>query len=52
VQAKLRRWKEGADLACVRDPDELAKLPEAEQAEWKELWADVAAALGDAEKPD
>jgi serine/threonine-protein kinase len=45
VQGTLRHWHEDADLAGVRDADALAKLPEAEQAEWKKLWADVDALL-------
>jgi serine/threonine-protein kinase len=34
-------WQECADLACVRDADALAKLPEAEMKDWQRLWADV-----------
>jgi hypothetical protein len=41
VAQKLRHWKGDPDLAGVRDPEELAKLPEAERAEWQALWADV-----------
>jgi tetratricopeptide (TPR) repeat protein len=33
------RWKGEPDLAGVRDPEGLAKLPETERAEWKEFWA-------------
>jgi serine/threonine-protein kinase len=51
AQAKLKRWKEDADLAGVRDAAGLAKLPEAEQAEWKKLWADVTASLNDGGGP-
>jgi hypothetical protein len=29
----------------VRDPDALARLPEAERAAWQALWADVEALL-------
>jgi tetratricopeptide (TPR) repeat protein len=42
VQKKLRHWQEDTDLASVRDAAALDKLPEAERAEWKKLWADVA----------
>jgi hypothetical protein len=49
VRGTLSHWQEDADLAGVRDADALAKLPEAEQAEWKKLWADVAAVLKAAE---
>jgi hypothetical protein len=45
AQAKLRFWRSDPDLAGVRDPDALGTLPEAEQAEWKKLWADAADAL-------
>ena len=38
-------WKADADLADVRDPDALAKLPEAERKAWQSLWADVDAFL-------
>jgi tetratricopeptide (TPR) repeat protein len=36
------------DLAGVRDEAELAKLPEAEQAEWRAFWAEVRKALAGA----
>jgi eukaryotic-like serine/threonine-protein kinase len=29
------------DWACIRDPDQLAKLPESEQQAWTAFWADV-----------
>jgi tetratricopeptide (TPR) repeat protein len=41
VEARMRHWQKDADLAGVRDTDALAKLPEAEGAEWRELWQDV-----------
>jgi eukaryotic-like serine/threonine-protein kinase len=41
VVQRLRHWKTDADLAGVRDADELAKLPEAERASWRALWEDV-----------
>jgi hypothetical protein len=41
----LRHWQQDPDLAGVRDAAELEKLPEAERAEWKKLWEDVAALL-------
>ena len=34
-------WKMQPDLAGVRDPDALARLPEAERKDWQALWADV-----------
>jgi eukaryotic-like serine/threonine-protein kinase len=33
------------DLGCVRDKNELAKLPENERKDWQTFWADVAALL-------
>jgi tetratricopeptide (TPR) repeat protein len=33
------------DLACVRDEDELKKLPEDERRSWQAFWAEVAALL-------
>ena len=33
------------ELAAVRDPAKLAKLPAAERAEWQRLWADVSAII-------
>jgi tetratricopeptide (TPR) repeat protein/tRNA A-37 threonylcarbamoyl transferase component Bud32 len=37
----LMHWRRDADLAAVRDPGELGKLPEAEQVAWLGLWAQV-----------
>jgi eukaryotic-like serine/threonine-protein kinase len=41
VAEALQHWKTDADLAGVRDTEELAKLPEAEKASWRALWGDV-----------
>jgi eukaryotic-like serine/threonine-protein kinase len=41
----LRRWKENADLAGLRDPEALARLPADEQTTCRQLWADVDALL-------
>ncbi len=41
VAGALAHWKRDGDLAGVRDEAGLAKLPEAERADWKALWADV-----------
>jgi Tfp pilus assembly protein PilF len=41
----LRHWQTDADLAAVRDPAALGKLPESEQVAWRNLWAGVAALL-------
>jgi serine/threonine-protein kinase len=36
-----RLWKIDPDLTGVREPAALEKLPEAERAEWRVVWADV-----------
>jgi serine/threonine-protein kinase len=41
----LAWWRTDRDLADVRDPAALAKLPDSEREEWRRLWADVAAVL-------
>jgi serine/threonine-protein kinase len=41
VKGALAYWQEVADLSGVRDADALEKLPAAERAEWRKLWADV-----------
>jgi tetratricopeptide (TPR) repeat protein len=45
VQKTLRHWQKDPDLAGVRQADTLEKLPEAERADWKKLWGEVAALL-------
>jgi predicted Zn-dependent protease len=34
-----------ADVACIRDPDALARLPVAERAEWTAFWKEVEALI-------
>jgi hypothetical protein len=41
----LTSWQNSADLASVRDDDQLTKLPHAERQTWQQLWADVDAML-------
>ncbi len=41
VQQNLEFWKVDRGLACVRDPEPLAKLPDEEQKAWHALWAEV-----------
>jgi tetratricopeptide (TPR) repeat protein len=41
VGEMLQRWRREADLAGVRGPQALEKLPEEEREEWRELWARV-----------
>jgi hypothetical protein len=45
VRGALSYWRDGPDLAGVRDADALDKLPDAERADWRKLWADVDAVL-------
>jgi Tfp pilus assembly protein PilF/tRNA A-37 threonylcarbamoyl transferase component Bud32 len=45
ARKKLKHWQKDSDLASVRDPAALAKLPEAERKEWTKFWAEVAALL-------
>jgi tetratricopeptide (TPR) repeat protein len=37
----LRHWQEDPDLAGVRDPDALTKLPKEEAPEWRRFWTHV-----------
>jgi serine/threonine-protein kinase len=41
VVETLEHWREDSDLASVRDPAALAKLPEGEQKAWVALWQEV-----------
>ena len=41
----LAHWKEATDLASIRDPDAVAKLPGDELEACKKLWGDVAELL-------
>ena len=41
VAPTLRHWQQDSDLAGVRDEAELARLPEAERADWEALWDEV-----------
>jgi serine/threonine-protein kinase len=56
VREALLRWKADPDLAGLRDPEALAKLPADEQSACRKLWADVDALLarfgGDRPEPN
>jgi tetratricopeptide (TPR) repeat protein len=41
----LATWQTDRDLASVRDPAALAKLPDSEREPWRRLWANVTALL-------
>jgi tetratricopeptide (TPR) repeat protein len=43
VFQRMQRWLDDTDFNCVRAADALAKLPEAERADWQRLWEEVAA---------
>jgi serine/threonine-protein kinase len=45
VTRTLQHWKINADLAVIRDPDDLATLPEDEQKACRALWAELDALL-------
>jgi serine/threonine-protein kinase len=50
VRAQMEHWQKDGDFAGVRGDEALAKLPEAERAAWRKLWADVDALRTQAEK--
>jgi eukaryotic-like serine/threonine-protein kinase len=41
IQQKLAYWRSDPDLASVRDPQALDRLPDNEHATWQALWRDV-----------
>jgi tetratricopeptide (TPR) repeat protein len=41
VHHKLNDWIPDGELASVREPDQLAKLPDEERKDWEKLWAEV-----------
>ncbi len=41
VSRSLLHWREVIPFASLRDPDALAKLPEAEGEAWRKLWSDA-----------
>jgi tetratricopeptide (TPR) repeat protein/tRNA A-37 threonylcarbamoyl transferase component Bud32 len=45
VRGPLQNWRRDTDLAGLRDPAAIGKLPEAEWGPWLKLWADVDALL-------
>jgi serine/threonine-protein kinase len=51
VQGVLAHWQKDRDLAGLRDPAALAKLPPEDRAACAKLWADVAALLNEAGSP-
>jgi hypothetical protein len=45
LRTKLEFWKKHRDLNEVRDPEGLARLPEAERKDWQAFWAEVDALI-------
>jgi serine/threonine-protein kinase len=45
VRPALTRWRNEPDLACLREPGEIDKLPADKKQGWLALWAEVAATL-------
>ena len=51
AQKPLARWRENPDLAGLREPEALDKLPPAERQECRALWSDLDAQLKRARAP-
>jgi hypothetical protein len=41
IAQRMRQWLQATDLAGVRAPEALARLPEAERAPWQQFWQEV-----------
>ena len=50
VATWLQQLRQRPDLSSVREPAELAKLPEAERQAWQQFWFDVDALLKEMQK--
>ena len=51
IIACLKRARLDRDLATIRDPEALAKLPEAERNDWQVYWEEVQTLLERAQAP-
>jgi tetratricopeptide (TPR) repeat protein/serine/threonine protein kinase len=51
LRQTLQNWHGDIALAGLRDPKSLSELPEAEREAWRQLWADSAALLRQAQGP-
>ena len=49
VAQALAHWRQDSDLTGIREEKALARLPEAEQKEWRALWAEIEAAYAKAD---
>jgi hypothetical protein len=47
----MKCWREDPDLAGLRDPEPLSKLPDDEQKAWRGFWEEVDALGKKAERP-
>jgi Protein kinase domain len=45
VENALNRWRKDPDLAGLREPDLLARLPAAESRAWREMWKEIDAQI-------
>jgi hypothetical protein len=52
VQQKLHAWCEEKELAGLREPRELAKLPPADRAAWLQFWHEVRSTLALSYQPE
>jgi serine/threonine-protein kinase len=52
VRQRMRHWQTDGDLASVRAPDALARLPDEERQQWEKLWSDVDGLLRRAGEPE
>jgi hypothetical protein len=50
VRQTLEHWKADRDLASLREPDALAKLPQGERKDWQAFWAEVSSLLNKADQ--
>jgi tetratricopeptide (TPR) repeat protein len=51
VQQELTKWRKEPELAGIREPAELDKLPADEKADCQKLWAEVSALFDSISKP-
>jgi tetratricopeptide (TPR) repeat protein len=51
IARRLSHWQKDTDLAGVREPEPLEKLPEDERQAWQALWTEVAMLLSQAQAP-
>ena len=52
IYLKFENQQRDREMAKLRGPTELGKLPEAERAEWQKFWADFEALLRQAREKD